>query len=73
MEKYLTSRAWRYRILTVKALRGKSRCHYLRQTSNPDILIEARGCEFIYVGKDSHHTLPQEEINEVRPSGGTQT
>ena len=35
--------------------------------ANPDILKEAKdGCEFIYVGKeDSHHTLPQEEINEV--------
>jgi uroporphyrin-III C-methyltransferase len=30
-------------------------------------LAEAKdGCEFVYVGKeDSHHTLPQEEINEA--------
>ncbi len=56
-------------LLTVKALRviRKADVIIYDRLANPDILAEAKdGCEFIYVGKeDSHHTLPQEEINEV--------
>ncbi|SFZ99012.1 Uroporphyrinogen-III methyltransferase [hydrothermal vent metagenome] len=56
-------------LLTVKALRVVKEADVIiyDRLANPDILIEAKdGCEFIYVGKeDSHHTLPQEEINEV--------
>jgi uroporphyrin-III C-methyltransferase len=56
-------------LLTVKALRVVQEADVIiyDRLANPDILAEARdGCEFIYVGKeDSHHTLPQEEINEV--------
>jgi uroporphyrin-III C-methyltransferase len=56
-------------LLTVKALRVIREADVIiyDRLANPDILNEARdGCEFIYVGKeDSHHTLPQEEINEV--------
>ena len=56
-------------LLTVKALRVVKQADVIiyDRLANPDILAEAKdGCEFIYVGKeDSHHTLPQEEINEV--------
>jgi len=56
-------------LLTVKALRVVREADVViyDRLANPDILKEAKnGCEFIYVGKeDSHHTLPQEEINEV--------
>ena len=56
-------------LLTVKALRIIKRADIIiyDRLANPDILEEAKdGCEFLYVGKeDSHHTLPQEEINEL--------
>jgi len=56
-------------LLTVKALRVVREADVIiyDRLANPDILEEAKdGCEFIYVGKeDSHHTLPQDEINEV--------
>ncbi len=56
-------------LLTVKALRVIREADVIiyDRLANPDILDEAKdGCEFIYVGKeDSHHTLPQDEINEV--------
>ena len=56
-------------LLTVKALRLVQEADVIiyDRLANPDILKEAKdGCEFIYVGKeDSHHTLPQEEINEI--------
>jgi len=56
-------------LLTVKALRVVKMADVIiyDRLANPDILTYAKdGCEFIYVGKeDSHHTLPQEEINEV--------
>jgi len=56
-------------LLTVKALRVVREADVViyDRLANPDILKEAKdNCEFIYVGKeDSHHTLPQEEINEV--------
>ncbi len=56
-------------LLTIKALRVVREADVIiyDRLANPEILEEAKnGCEFIYVGKeDSHHTLPQEEINEV--------
>ena len=56
-------------LLTIKALRVIKRADIIiyDRLANPDILKEAKdGCEFLYVGKeDSHHTLPQEEINEL--------
>ena len=56
-------------LLTVKALRLVREADVIiyDRLANPEILKEAKdGCEFIYVGKeDSHHTLPQEEINEI--------
>jgi uroporphyrin-III C-methyltransferase len=56
-------------LLTLKALRVIKEADVIiyDRLANPDILKEAKnGCEFVYVGKeDSHHTLPQEEINEV--------
>jgi len=56
-------------LMTVKALRVVQEADVIiyDRLANPDILKEAKdGCEFVYVGKaDSHHTLPQEEINEV--------
>jgi len=56
-------------LLTVKALRMVQRADVIiyDRLANPDILKEAKdNCEFVYVGKeDSHHILPQEEINEV--------
>ena len=56
-------------LLTVKALRMIRQADVIiyDRLANPDILKEAKdGCEFIYVGKaDSHHTLPQSEINEL--------
>ncbi len=56
-------------LMTVKALRLVKEADVIiyDRLANPDILKEAKdGCEFVYVGKeDSHHTLPQEEINEV--------
>jgi uroporphyrin-III C-methyltransferase len=56
-------------LLTIKALRVVKEADVIiyDRLANPDILKEAKdGCEFVYVGKeDSHHTLPQDEINEV--------
>ncbi len=56
-------------LLTVKALRVVREADVIiyDRLANPDILAESKdGCEFIYVGKeDSHHTLPQEEINDI--------
>jgi uroporphyrin-III C-methyltransferase len=56
-------------LLTVKALRLVKEADIIiyDRLANPDILKEAKdGCLFIYVGKeDSHHTLPQDEINEI--------
>lgn len=56
-------------LLTVKALRAVEQADVIiyDRLANPDILLQTKeDCEFIYVGKeDSHHTLPQEEINEV--------
>ena len=56
-------------LLTIKALRVIKEADVIiyDRLANPDILRESKdGCEFVYVGKeDSHHTLPQEEINEV--------
>jgi len=56
-------------LLTVKALRMVREADVIiyDRLANPDILQEAKsGCEFVYVGKeDSHHILPQNEINEV--------
>jgi len=56
-------------LLTIKALRVVREADVIiyDRLANSEILEEAKdGCEFIYVGKeDSHHTLPQEEINEV--------
>ena len=56
-------------LLTIKALRVIREADVIiyDRLANPEILDEAKdGCEFIYVGKaDSHHTLPQEEINET--------
>ncbi len=56
-------------LLTLKALRVIKDADVIiyDRLANPDILKESKsGCEFVYVGKeDSHHTLPQEEINEV--------
>jgi uroporphyrin-III C-methyltransferase len=56
-------------LLTIKALRVIQKADVIiyDRLANPEILEEAKdGCEFVYVGKaDSHHTLPQEEINEL--------
>jgi uroporphyrin-III C-methyltransferase len=56
-------------LLTIKALRVVREADVIiyDRLANPEILKEAKdGCEFIYVGKeDSHHTLPQDEINEI--------
>ncbi len=56
-------------LLTIKALRVIQNADVIiyDRLANPDILEDAKdGCQFIYVGKaDSHHTLPQDEINEV--------
>ncbi len=56
-------------LLTIKALRiiKKADVIIYDRLANPDILKESKdGCKFVYVGKeDSHHTLPQEEINEM--------
>lgn len=56
-------------LLTIKALRVIRQADVIiyDRLANPEILAEAKdGCKFIYVGKaDSHHTLPQEEINET--------
>ena len=56
-------------LLTIKALRVIQKADVIiyDRLANPKILEDAKdGCKFIYVGKaDSHHTLPQEEINEV--------
>ncbi len=56
-------------LLTLKALRVVKSADVIiyDRLANPEILKEAKdGCAFVYVGKeDSHHTLPQEEINEV--------
>ncbi len=56
-------------LLTIKALRLVKEADVIvyDRLANSDILGYAKdGCEFVYVGKeDSHHTLPQEEINEI--------
>ncbi len=56
-------------LLTIKALRVVREADVIiyDRLANPEILKEAKdGCQFVYVGKeDSHHILPQEEINEV--------
>jgi len=56
-------------LLTIKALRVVKEADVIiyDRLANPDILKEAKaGCVFVYVGKeDKHHSLPQEEINEV--------
>jgi len=56
-------------LLTIKALKAVQNADVIiyDRLANPDILKEAKsGCEFVFVGKeDSHHTLPQEEINEL--------
>lgn len=56
-------------LLTVKALRMVQKADVIiyDRLANPEILKEAKdGCQFLYVGKeDSHHSLPQEEINEL--------
>jgi uroporphyrin-III C-methyltransferase len=56
-------------LLTMKAYRIVQKADVIiyDRLANPDILGMAKdGCEFVYVGKeDSHHILPQEEINEV--------
>ncbi len=56
-------------LLTIKALKVVKKADVIiyDRLANPEILKEAKsGCEFIFVGKeDSHHTLPQEEINEL--------
>jgi len=56
-------------LLTIKALKVIKKADVIiyDRLANRDILKEAKsGCEFIYVGKeDSHHTLPQEKINEI--------
>jgi len=56
-------------LLTLKAYRLVQEADVIvyDRLANPDILKEAKdGCEFIYVGKaDSHHSLPQDEINEL--------
>jgi uroporphyrin-III C-methyltransferase len=56
-------------LLTIKALRVIQKADVIiyDRLANPDILEEAKdGCKFIYVGKaDSHHILPQDEINEL--------
>ena len=56
-------------LLTVKALKAVQKADVIvyDRLANPEILKEVKsGCEFIFVGKeDSHHTLPQEEINEL--------
>jgi uroporphyrin-III C-methyltransferase len=56
-------------LLTIKALKAIQKADVIiyDRLANPEILKECKdGCEFIYVGKaDSHHTLPQDEINEL--------
>jgi len=56
-------------LLTIKALRVIRQADVIiyDRLANPEILSEAKdGCEFVYVGKaDNHHTIPQEEINEL--------
>jgi len=56
-------------LLTIKALKVIKKADVIiyDRLANPEILKECKsGCEFIYVGKaDSHHTLPQDEINEL--------
>ena len=56
-------------LLTLKAYRiiQKADVIVYDRLANPEILKEAKdGCEFVYVGKaDSHHSLPQDEINEL--------
>jgi len=56
-------------LLTLKALKVIKKADVIiyDRLANPEILDFSKdGCKFIYVGKeDSHHTLPQDEINEV--------
>jgi uroporphyrin-III C-methyltransferase len=56
-------------LLTIKALKVIKKADVIvyDRLANPDILKEAKnGCKFEYVGKaDSHHTLPQDEINKL--------
>ena len=56
-------------LLTLKAARVIREADIIiyDRLANPDILKMAKnGCEFIYVGKeDGHHSMPQDDINEV--------
>jgi len=56
-------------LLTLKAYRLVKEADVIvyDRLANPEILKETKNnCKFVYVGKeDSHHTLPQDEINEV--------
>lgn len=56
-------------LFTVKGLEliKKADCIVYDRLSSPELLDYARqDCECIYAGKaDSHHTMPQEEINEL--------
>lgn len=56
-------------LVTVKGLEliQKADCIVYDRLSAPELLSYAKAdCELIYVGKaDRHHTLPQEEINEL--------
>ncbi len=56
-------------LLTLKAHRVIQEADVIiyDRLANPKILDMAKnGCEFVYVGKeDGHHTLPQEEMNEI--------
>ena len=56
-------------LLTLKALRVIQEADVViyDRLANVEILKEVKnGCAFVYVGKeDGHHTIPQEEINEL--------
>jgi len=56
-------------LLTIKAHRVITQADVIiyDRLANPDILEMAKdGCEFVYVGKeDGHHSMPQDDINEV--------
>lgn len=54
-------------LITVKGLKRlrEADCIVYDRLSSPELLLEAKkGCELIYVGKESHnHTMKQEEMN----------
>lgn len=56
-------------LITVKGLKAvrEADCIIYDRLSSPELLDEAkRGCEFVYVGKASHHhTMKQAEINRL--------